>query len=93
MQKVVGSNPISRSLDDASVSDHIDELVQEEERLLHAHEQQGLSEEERARLGQIKVQLDRYWDLLRRRRAAEQYGEDPDRESLRDADTVEGYEG
>jgi hypothetical protein len=41
----------------------------------------------------VRVELDRYWDLLRQRRAREEYGEDPDDASIRDADTVEGYEG
>jgi hypothetical protein len=80
-------------MDDQQVTDHIDELVKEEERLLHSHEGEGLSDEEHARLEQIKVKLDQYWDLLRQRRSHEQYGLDPDEASVRDADTVEGYEG
>jgi hypothetical protein len=94
MQKVVGSNPISRSfaVDDQQLLDSINDLVEEEERLLRAHEGEGLTDQEHARLEQINVQLDRCWDLLRQRRSREQYGLDPDEASARDADTVEGYE-
>src|SRR6478736_3238995 len=80
-------------MDDAAVIDHIDELVKEEERLLHSHEQAGLSEQEHARLEEIRVQLDRFWDLLSQRRSREQYELDPDDASIRDEGTVEGYEG
>jgi Protein of unknown function (DUF2630) len=40
----------------------------------------------------VKVELDRYWDLLRQRRAHEEFGLDPDNTDLRDESTVEGYE-
>ena len=79
-------------MDDQQVQNRIDDLVQEEERLLHAHENQGLSGEEHARLEQVRVQLDQMWDLMRQRRSLRQYGEDPDQASLRDPDTVEDYE-
>jgi hypothetical protein len=79
-------------VDDQQVLSHIDELVQEEERLLHAHENDGLSPEEHAKLEQVRVQLDQTWDLLRQRRSLRQYGENPDEASLRDPDTVEDYE-
>jgi hypothetical protein len=81
-------------MDDTQIHTHIEELVAEEHRL---YEQGGhgdeLGAEERARLDSIKVELDRYWDLLRQRKALRQYGRDPDDASLRSADTVEGYEG
>jgi hypothetical protein len=81
-------------MDDRQVLNRIDELVQEEESLLHRHEGEGgLSPEEDARLAELKVQLDQAWDYLRQRRALRQYGEDPDEASPRDPDTVEGYEG
>jgi hypothetical protein len=78
-------------MDDGAVLNRIDELVQEEEALLHRHEGEGLGPEEHARLEQLKVQLDQAWDYLRQRRALRQYGEDPDEASTRDSDTVEGY--
>jgi hypothetical protein len=44
-------------------------------------------------LATVRVELDRYWDLLRQRRGREEFGEDPDSASIRDERTVEGYEG
>ena len=79
-------------MEDQQVQNRIDELVQEEERLLHAHENEGLSDQEHARLEQVRVQLDQFWDLIRQRRSLRQYGEDPDQASLRDPGTVEDYE-
>jgi hypothetical protein len=52
----------------------------------------GETAEERRRLDEIRVQLDRYWDLLRRRRAQEEFGLDPDGERLRSTGTVEHYQ-
>jgi hypothetical protein len=78
-------------MDDQRVLSRIDELVQEEERLLHAHEGEGLSSEDHARMEELKVQLDKAWDYLRQRRALRQYGEDPDEASMRDGGTVEDY--
>jgi len=79
-------------MDDQQVLSRIDELVREEEQLLHRHEGEGeLSAEENARLEELKVQLDQAWDYLRQRRALRQYGEDPDEASERDSATVEGY--
>jgi hypothetical protein len=79
-------------MDDQQVLGRIDELVQEEEQLLHRHEgESSLSPEEHARLEELKVQLDQAWDYLRQRRALRQYGENPDEASTRDSDTVEGY--
>jgi hypothetical protein len=80
-------------VDDRQVQDHIEQLVAEEHRLLGHSSEQGLSSADHRRLAAVRVELDRYWDLLRQRRAREEYGEDPDSASLRDADTVEGYEG
>jgi hypothetical protein len=80
-------------MDDAQVSDHIEDLVAQEHKLLEAHEEgDGLSPAEHERLDTIRRELDRYWDLLRQRRAYEDAGIDPSRASLRDEDTVEGYE-
>ena len=50
---------------------HIEELVAEEHRLWDAEAAGNAGDEEHRRLAAIKVELDRYWDLLRRRRAAE----------------------
>ncbi len=67
-------------MDDQQVLSRIDQLVQEEEQLLHRHEgESSLSPDEHARLEELKVQLDQAWDYLRQRRALRQYGEDPTR--------------
>jgi len=77
---------------DDKVQDQIEELVAEEHRLLKAGEGSGHDPERHARLETVRVELDRVWDLLRQRRAREEFGLDPEGASERDADTVEGYE-
>jgi hypothetical protein len=79
-------------MDDATVRDRIEGLVAEEQRLLRESEGRGPDDERHARLQEIKVELDQCWDLLRQREAHEEFGQDPDEASARDADTVEGYE-
>ncbi len=74
---------------DQSVLGHIDQLVKEEERL---YAKNGLTEEEQARLAEVKVALDQCWDLLRQRRALREFGEDPDKAKVRPAKIVENYE-
>jgi hypothetical protein len=81
------------AMDDASVQAHIEELVAEEHRLLaEAGKGQGLAPDQHERLERIKVELDRYWDLLRQRRAREEFGLDADFADLRGEKTVEHFE-
>ena len=47
--------------------------------------------DDKQRLEQISVELDRCWDLLRQRRALRDAGQDPDDAEARDASTVEKY--
>jgi hypothetical protein len=77
---------------DEKISERIEALVKEEHELLDrgGHER-GLDETGHARLQEIKVELDRYWDLLRQRRARRRAGEDPEGASPRDPDTLEHY--
>jgi uncharacterized protein DUF2630 len=57
---------------DESISDHIEALVKEEHELLdRGGSEHGLDEAGHKRLEATRVELDRYWDLLRRRRAQE----------------------
>jgi hypothetical protein len=77
-------------MDDRSIHQRIEDLVAEEERLLQSDT--GLTAPEHERLQAAQVELDRYWDLLRQRRARREAGLDPDEASIRDADTVESYE-
>jgi hypothetical protein len=76
-------------VNDQQLHEHIEQLVAEEHTLL----EQGaaITETERSRLGDINVQLDKLWDLLRQRRAREEFGQDPDVARERSAETVERY--
>jgi Protein of unknown function (DUF2630) len=79
-------------MDDNEVQNHIETLVAEEHELFAAADRPGgHTVDERARLEQIKISLDRYWDLLRQRRAQEEFGMDPDGASIRSEQTVEHY--
>ena len=79
-------------MDDQQVLDRIDQLVQEEEVLLHRHEGEGLDDDEHARLQELQLQLDKAYDYLRQRRALRRAGDDPNDASFRDGGTVENYE-
>jgi hypothetical protein len=48
---------------------------------------------DRARLAELRVELDQLWDLPRRRRALRPAGQDADDAKMRDPGTVEGYLG
>jgi Protein of unknown function (DUF2630) len=83
-------------MSDESIAARIDELVAEEKEL-QAREQADRDDEEsleadRQRLHAVEVELDRCWDLLRQRRAKEEFGQDPDDAEARSAGTVENYE-
>jgi Protein of unknown function (DUF2630) len=79
-------------VDDAQLRHRITELVEEEHRLERAHAGRRLNDDERARLDALGVELDRTWDLLRRREARRRIGQDPDEEQERSATVVEGYQ-
>jgi len=76
---------------DDALRERIHALVEEEHVLRKRHIGQGLDDAEKERLAHIEVELDRTWDLLRRRNARREAGQDPRTESERDASTVEGY--
>jgi hypothetical protein len=80
---------------DESVLDRIEALVAEEHALRgreqgDAHDVEAL-EDDRKRLDEVSVELDRCWDLLRQRRARRSAGADPGGAQVRDAETVEHY--
>ncbi|HEX2703219.1 MAG TPA: DUF2630 family protein [Solirubrobacteraceae bacterium] len=77
---------------DADVAGHIEALVAEEHRLLAAAAGEAQEPDHHQRLEQVRVELDRYWDLLRQRRAREEFGLDPNWVGLRDEQTVERFE-
>lgn len=74
---------------DKSVLSHIDQLVKEEE---HLYAKGQLNASDQKRLAALKVELDQYWDLLRQRRALQEFGENPDKAKKRPAKIVENYE-
>jgi hypothetical protein len=78
-------------MDDAQIRAHIEQLVAEEHHLLERGEARSLTSDDRHRLEAVEVQLDRFWDLLRQRRARRGAGQDPDSAHLRSEDTVEHY--
>jgi Tfp pilus assembly protein PilO len=83
-------------MSDESIKDRIDKLVAEEKEL-RAREQEDREDDasleaDRARLREVEVELDQYWDLLRQRRAKEEFDQDPDQADARSPDTVENYE-
>ena len=79
-------------MDDKAILARIHELV-DDEHALRARVQSGTltPEEERSKLAEAEIELDRLWDLLRRRRAARANGTNPDAVEERPADEVEGY--
>ncbi len=76
---------------DADILGHIEELVAEEHRLLDAAGERTLEQDERSSLSAVNIELDRYYDLLRQRRAREESGQDPAETELRSEKTVETY--
>ncbi|MHA6757564.1 DUF2630 family protein [Streptacidiphilus sp. PAMC 29251] len=77
-------------MNDEDVLQHIRALVDEEHQLRSAPTGQG--DGNRSRLNALEQQLDQYWDLLRRRRAATEFGTDPVAD-VRPVSEVEGYLG
>ena len=79
-------------MDDTKIHASIEQLVSEEHALWDREASGGASEADRRRLEEVKVSLDRCWDLLRQRRAREEFGMDPDVATARADDVVEGYQ-
>jgi hypothetical protein len=82
-------------MSDESITARIESLVAEEHQLRHREESDRNDdtqlESDQRRLEAVEVELDRCWDLLRQRRAREEFGQNPDEAQARDADTVERY--
>ena len=79
-------------MDDAGIHQSIEELVAEEHELWDRASAGSATDADRSRLEEVKVSLDRCWDLLRQRRALEEFGLDPDAARERSDEVVEGYE-
>jgi hypothetical protein len=67
----------------------ISELVKEEQDL---YAREPMDDAAVTRVESIKVELDQCWDLLRQRRALQEFGEDPDKAKVRPPSVVESYE-
>ena len=79
--------------EDADLFERINALSHEEEELYaRAADGSGIGADERARLDEIKVQLDQAYDLLHQRQGRRDAGQDPAAAKARPADVVEGYE-
>ena len=79
-------------MDDNSVLARIHGLVDEEHKLRTQLSRGEISDaEEQARLQELEEALDQCWDLLRRRRAAREAGNDPDAEKTHSVNEVESY--
>lgn len=82
-------------MDDSTILNRIQKLVDEEHALREREAAESTDEEalqgDRGRLEAISVELDQCWDLLRRRRALRDADADPDQADARDAATVEKY--
>lgn len=79
-------------MDDGVIHASIEQLVAEEHELWGREAAGTATDADRRRLGEVKVSLDRCWDLLRQRRALEEFGMDPDVATERSEQTVEGYQ-
>jgi hypothetical protein len=80
-------------MDDEDVLARIQSLMDEEQQLRHGQGDGGhpLARQEQERLRNLEVALDQCWDLLRRRRAREEFGQNPDGAEAQSEETVEGY--
>jgi hypothetical protein len=65
-------------MDDGQIHKMIEDLVAEEHRLWDDEAAGGNAEADKQRLAEVKVALDKCWDLLRQRRAFAQQSLDPD---------------
>lgn len=77
---------------DEQIQAQIERLEAERETLFERESAEDPSRDaDRSRLEEIRVDLDRLWDLLRQRRALRNAGQDPDLADERAAETVERY--
>jgi hypothetical protein len=90
MLSFASGGTVDKPANDASVLAHIQSLVEEEHRLF---DHQRRTDEETRRLASLQTQLDKYWDLLRQRRALREFGDEPSKARARDASVVEKYIG
>ncbi len=79
-------------MNEHEILDRVRSLVDEEHQLRARTAAGELStEEEQAQLKQLEEALDQAWDLLRQRRARQEFGANPDSAAARPVTEVEGY--
>ncbi|MHB2023902.1 MAG: DUF2630 family protein [Mycobacteriales bacterium] len=76
-------------MDEQGIVERIDALVAEEHELRAGSH--GLDRAQRERLRHVEEHLDQLWDLLRRRRALRESGQDPADARERPVSEVESY--
>jgi Protein of unknown function (DUF2630) len=79
-------------MDDNQIHGRIEQLVSEEHQLWNRESAGQATDEDRHRLDEVKVALDRCWDLLRQRRGLREEGGNPDDAQVRSEDVVEHYQ-
>lgn len=76
-------------MNDRDVEAKIEKLAEEEQAILQAGSGKTVSQHDR--LEEIRVERDQLWDLLRQRRAKEEFGQNPNETELRARRVVENY--
>lgn len=76
---------------DRAVLATINDLADQEHRLLQMESDRTATDDDRRRMVEIEHELDRCWDLLRQRRARRSAGQDPEQATLRSESTVAKY--
>jgi hypothetical protein len=79
-------------MEDPEIHAGIEQMVEEEHELWRRESDGTATDLDRRRLAELKVALDRCWDLLRQRRALRESGLDADAAAMRSAEVVERYE-
>lgn len=79
-------------MEDGQIHGTIEQLVAEEHELWEREASGNATAVDRRRLEQVKVSLDRCWDLLRQRRALRETGLDPEAAQARPEEVVERYQ-
>jgi hypothetical protein len=79
-------------MDDSEILNRIHSIVEAERELRQqVQDDPGSRSDAAAELRRLETSLDQCWDLLRQRRAHEEFHQDPDEAEVRPASQVEGY--
>jgi hypothetical protein len=78
-------------MNDDAIHGTIEELIAEEHQLWQQESAGHADEQTRTRLAELKVSLDRMWDLLHQRQGLRDAGRDPDAATERPKEVVENY--